>query len=337
MMKLLLRLLYCGVVIILLVGCNEAFVTFKEQGDEEIKEQGDEEMELERSQLKILDIGNSYTDDVTRMLPFLMGSLNIDLKDFVLYKAIRGGASLKSWCDVYNDIDEREYIIDRVVGELPVKVCPGKGIPKSGALFRALLSEEKWDIIIFHQLSDYSSDYLSWNDDKDSGGLEEFLSIIHKNQPNTKLGFYLIHSYSGDYEKNSERSSFERWQLIAGSVKQLCSNYNIDIVIPYGTAIQNLRLSALNDEHDLMRDGTHCGYGLCCYTAACCYYESLFSSRTGVYVLGHDDRFIVPGNQRGEQSSYDVTINNAYIAQLAATLAIKDMYECINPETQLTQ
>ena len=175
-----------------------------------------------------------------------------------------------------------------------------------------------------------------WKEKSVAGYLYELISIIKKHQPNTKIGFLLVHSYWSEYSKNTEKSSFDRWQLIANSTQSFCDDYNVDIVIPYGTAIQNLRASSLNNEYDLTRDGTHCGYGLAQYTAACCYYEALIAPRSGISVLGNLARIDV-SNKTSQYPNVSVTDDNAYIAQMAACLAIKDMYHCHNPETDDTQ
>jgi hypothetical protein len=155
---------------------------------------------------------------------------------------------------------------------------------------------------------------------------------IHQYQPHAIIGFLLVHSYWGEYPSNTERSALERWRLIASSVEQLTKDYNIKFIIPYGTAVQNLRASSYNNEYDLTRDGTHLGIGLARYTAACCYYQSLIAPRSGVSVIGIPARYDASKANPDFHSSINVDDSNAYIAQLAADLATKHPYECINPE-----
>lgn len=287
---------------------------------------------FERDGIRVLDIGNSYTDDVTMLLPHIVNSLNVDLPNFTLYKVVRGGASFRTWCDVYNNCDNQVYTVQHVIGDLPPIVKAREGKPMDGSLFRELLTNEKWDYVIIHPLSNYAPYYYKWNEDSLAGGLEDLLSIIHKNQPNVRIGTYLVHSYSSNYHLNIEKSSYNRWELIAKSISELKKQYDIDLIIPYGTAIQNLRASSLNNEYDLTRDGTHCGYGLCCYTAACCYYEAVLSPFTGVHVLGSDMLYDLPIQHRAIQSSIDVTKKNAIVAQMAAMAAMRDYLQCVNPE-----
>ena len=289
---------------------------------------------LKKNELRILDIGNSYTNDATNLLPIIVNASKADLSKLCIYKCYRGGASFKTWVDVFNDKDKATYTVQKVIGDLSTNVQTGTGEKGNGKLFRDALINETWDLIIIHQLSNYAPYYSRWKEKSSAGYLDELISIIKKYQPNAKLGFYLIHSYWSEYENNTERSSFERWQLIANSTKSFCDDYNIDIVIPYGTAIQNLRASSLNNEYDLTRDGTHCGYGLAQYTAACCYYEALIAPRCGISVLGNSARIDV-SDKESKYPSINVTDDNAPIAQRAAYLAIKDMYNCQNPELKV--
>lgn len=289
-----------------------------------------------QSTLKVLDIGNSYTDDATALLPLIAENSGIDMTNLCLYKATRGGATYKNWYDVYNDKDiGYAYSISKVLGGLNANVVTGEGPKGDGSLFRSLLTNEQWDVIIIHQMSSYAPYYNRWTENSNAGYLNELLNIIKKHQPKAVIGTYIIHSLWDKHARNKERSSFERWKLISQSVKQMQKDYGIDFVIPYGTAIENLRASSLNNEYDLTRDGTHCGYGLCRYTAACCYYEALIAPQYGISVLGNNARYDVSMSKNSRYPGVSVTDRNAVIAQYAAVLATKHMFECINPEQEM--
>jgi len=287
---------------------------------------------LEKAELRVLDIGNGYTRGVTRILPLIAKASKVDLSTMCLYQCYRSEGSFKNWVDIYNDNDiENTYSISKVIGGLSANVQTGKGEAGDGKLFRDVLTKENWDLIIIHQVSTYAPYYSEWNNNDATGYLDELISIIKECQPNAELGFLLVHSYWSEYSENTEKSSYDRWQLIANSAKSFCEDYGVDFVIPYGTAIQNLRSSSLNNEYDLTRDGTQCGYGLAEYTAACCYYEALIAPRCGISVLGNSARIDV-SDKESKYPSVNVTDENALIAQEAAYLATKDMYLCQNPE-----
>lgn len=317
------------------LACTEDYNVIR--GVEVSQEIAAENDVLKKTELRILDIGNSYSLGATRLLPLIADASKADLGTMCVYHCYRGGGSFKNWVDIYNDKDTTNtYSITKVIGGLSANVQTGKGGAGDGELFRKALTDEIWDLIIIHQISTYAPYYSKWNTNSAAGYLDELISIIKKHQPNAELGFHLVHSYWGEYSGNAEKSSYDRWQLIANSVKSFCEDYNVDIVIPYGTAIQNLRASSLNNEYDLTRDGTHCGYGLAEYTAACCYFESLIAPRCGISVVGNSVRIDV-SDKESMYPSVNVTDENALIAQEAAFLATKDMYHCHNPEALPSQ
>ena len=286
---------------------------------------------LKKPNLKVLDIGNSYTDDATALLPLVVKHSGVTLNDVVLCKLVRGGASFMDWCNVHDNIDKKSYSFKRIIGDLEIPLSPEKSGAGDGSLMRRVLSEVEWDIIIIHQVSTYAPYYSLWNKLDSCGYLDTFLGIIKKYRPESEIGFLLVHSYWDQYKGNKEHSSLLRWQKIADSARQLQVDYGIRFIIPYGTAIENLRSSEVNNEYDLTRDGTHCGIGLCQYTAACCYYESLICPRTGVSCLGNTSRFNA-SQTKSEFPVISVTDNNARIAQVAAIMAIKDMTHCKAPD-----
>lgn len=288
---------------------------------------------LHKPTLKVLDIGNSYTIDATALLSLIARNSGSDLSSICLYRCFRSSGSYKLWYDIYNDTDSlNTYTISKVFGGLATNAPTGTGAVNDGSLFRRVLTEENWDIVIIHQASAYAPYYELWNQEDNPGGsLDQLLSVIRTHQPEAQIGFLLVHSYWSGYSQNKEHSALERWQKIADATRQFCDDYDVDFVIPYGTAIQNLRASSWNNEYDLTRDGMHCCVGLAQYTAACCYYESLIAPRSGISVLGNKARYDASAASF-EYPSIDVTDENALVAQEAAVLATQDWYHCQNPE-----
>lgn len=286
--------------------------------------------DIASQQMKILIIGNSYSEDAVALLPLIVNASGADVSNVCIYKVIRGSASFRKWVDIYHDRDSlSSYYIDYVLGDFNANVSTGLGIAKDGSKFRRLLSDEQWDLIILNQVSSFATDYDQWTTDGEGGCLNQLLDIIRDHQSHAKIGFLLIHSYAG----NSRCSSLERWRLIVDSVKELRRDYAVDLIIPYGTAIQNLRSSSLNDKFDLTRDGSHCGFGLCRYTAACCFYESVIAPICGVSVKGNLARYDA-SNDHSTNPPISVTDDNAPVAQLAAILAVEHWDRCVNPENE---
>lgn len=291
---------------------------------------------LLKDSLKVLGIGNSYTIDATAMLPLLVKESKANVQNMCLYRAVRGSGSFYTWLNCWNDNDNSTYSIGRVLGGLKANVTTGTGEPLDGSLFRRLLSDEHWDIILIHPVSQYAPYYELWTQNNSSGCLKEFVELIHRYQPQAVIGFLLVHSYCSEDVRNTEHSALDRWKLIASSIKKLTEDYDIDFIIPYGTAVQNLRSTSYNNEYDLTRDGTHLGIGLARYTAACCFYQSLLAPRCGISIIGNSAKYDVSEADPNFHSSISVNDDNACIAQIAADLAVKHPYECINPEDVLS-
>jgi hypothetical protein len=287
---------------------------------------------LTKPNLKVLDLGNSYTNDITVNLPALVNNMNVDVSDMCLYKVILPNARFKDWYDLINGDYSRQniqYDIVKIIGGLTADTEVGSFNSLDNTTFLHLLSSNEWDLIIIHQQSAYAPYFDSWCGEGIGGKLNELLSMLRELQPQASFGTYLVHSYSDDYSYNDEGSSCLRWQLISNSVKKMTEDYDIDFVLPYGTAIENLRRSSLNNEKDLTRDGSHLALGLSRYTGACCYYEALLAPRTHVSMMGNNYRLSF---EETSTTFISVTDENAPIAQEAVRLAMEDWYHCVNPE-----
>ena len=281
-----------------------------------------------KADLKVLDIGNSYTQDAQTYLPQIIKASGID-DDFSLYRAFRPSASFKTWVDCWNDSDNENYSIDFCAGT-SLGGISGSGSASDGALFRKALQSVKWDIILIHQVSTYSNDYSLWEGDGAGGYLQELIRIIRVTNPQATIGYLMTHSYRGSYWANSEGSSYLRWRNIADATKQLKLEYGIDFIIPYGTAVQNLRASSLNDGYEFSEDGTHMGAGLGDYVAGCCYFESLLAPRYGVSIWGNTFRLTNLDESKGGRRN--ITDQTAIVAQKAAILATLDMWNVSDPD-----
>lgn len=281
-----------------------------------------------KADLKVLDIGNSYTQDAQAYLPQIIQASGID-SDFSLYRAFRPSASFKTWVDCWNDADNEYYSIDFCAGT-SIGGISGHGNSCDGALFRKALQSVKWDIILIHQVSTYSNDYSLWEGNGAGGHLQDLIRIIRMTNPQATIGYLMTHSYRGSYWSNSEGSSFLRWKNTAEATKQLKQEYGIDFIIPYGTAVQNLRASSLNDSYEFSEDGTHLGAGLGDYVAGCCYFEALLAPRYGVSIWGNTFRLTNLDESIGGRKN--ITDHTAIVAQKAAILATLDMWTVLDPD-----
>ena len=286
-------------------------------------------IDLQKPSLKVLDIGNSYTVDSQQYLPEIIAATG-ETCDISLYSAVRGGASFKTWHDCYNDEDTYDsYSVTLKYGEA-INGIGGSTEGKDGSLFRTALQSVKWDIIIIHQVSSYANDFSVWEGNTDGGYLKEFIQILRKTNPQASIGFLLVHSYRSTYSANTEHSSLLRWENIMNATKKFKKNYGVDFIIPYGTAVQNLRASSLCDDNEFSTDGTHLAEGLGDYVASCCYYQSLIAPRIGVSVLGNT--FRETSLDESIDGVKNITDETSNVAQKAAMLATYNMWKIMNPD-----
>ena len=92
----------------------------------------------------------------------------------------------------------------------------------------------------------------------------------------------------GRYEKNQQLM----YRGIVSSVEQLMRETSVEVVVPSGTAIQDLRNTALCDSLDLTRDGYHLNPGTGRYTAACAWFQTLVAPAFGTNVAGNGCRLV---------------------------------------------
>ena len=284
-------------------------------------------IDLKKENLKILDIGNSYTQDSHTYLASILNAVGAE-DNFSLYKAVRGSGSFSTWLDCYDDKDNVAYSITHTAGKV-IDGIAADGQANDGSTFRNALTAVDWDIIIIHQVSNYSPYYYAMTANAYYGKLYEFVRLIKETNPQVAIGWLLVHSYAESNSQNPEGwTSEERWRRIADATKGI-AKLGIDFVIPYGTAVQNLRASSLNDGSDFSTDGTHLATGLGDYVASCCYYQTLFAPRFNKSIISNTFRANVDESVAGQKSITDET---AVIAQKAAMLATYDWYNVNKPD-----
>lgn len=211
--------------------------------------------------LRILMIGNSFTDDVTEYIGEIVQNSGIDQKTCCVYRVTQGGSQLQTWRDKY--INNTHVALEKKAGLLSMNITEGT--------MREILHQD-WDVISLQQLSNYSNDISTF-----SPYLEDLISYIKTDCTNEKVAlcWHLTWSYWGGHTAMGPKE-YVGWESIVSTVKDMNRTYGIDIIIPSGTAIQNARATELNTGKSLTRDGYHMDYGIGRYIIACTLYESLF-------------------------------------------------------------
>lgn len=261
--------------------------------------------------LRILAIGNSFSDDGMEYLPALFADMGVN--DVEVARLYVGGCSLERHLGFYRR-NESPYVFTHSKADENRWVQHKKKLSLKEAL-----SLNQWDIITLQQNSGQSGQYESFEP-----YLGELIRIIKASQPNARIAWHMTWAYSteskhGEFPKYG-RSQQKMIQAIHDATrKALEAHPEIEIIIPAGTAIQSLRQSAINNyPQDLTRDGYHMGLGAGRYALACTWYEALVEPFTKRSMRGNTLRI--------NQGSVAVTPIVAAYCQKAAKLSTRKAF-----------
>ena len=228
--------------------------------------------------LRILAIGNSFTNNATFYMPQLLSQLYPDNEIFFA-RVVKGGGSLNNcWNSLSTGARTYEYYT--VQGDSWEKYEPNVNIAEA-------LEREEWDIVILQQVSGFSGVAESYQP-----YLSKIVSEIHSHCPDASIGWQMTWSYS----RNSTHTDFARYhndsQEMYDSIVSALDEVRpyVDFIIPSGTLIQQLRQTEFNTSRDLTEDGIHLASGLPRYALTCLWHEVLIASRTGKSCLGNSLR-----------------------------------------------
>lgn len=257
--------------------------------------------------LRILAIGNSFSDDATQYLPDLLEAAGIH--NVILGRLYIGGCTLERHCKEY-ETNGHEYVYLKSTKnkwETVKKYKEGR--------FMDGLGDEPWDIITMQQGSPKSGRWDSYDP-----WLGNLIGIVRKecSNPKAAIVWHQTWAYSRTYTNRNFANYAYDQQYMFDSI-QLCvdkarKQYNIPVVIPSGPAVQMLRGTWLNTDKDLTRDGFHMSYREGRYATACVWFEALIKPTLGVSVKGNSFR------NSGEN---EVSDKEAALMQKTAIKAVK--------------
>ena len=144
------------------------------------------------------------------------------------------------------------------------------------------IADERWDVVVLQQASGKSGIYPTYQP-----WFGRLVEIVRWCCPNA--GACIAWQQTWAYARNSQHRDFGRYEKnqqlmyrgIVSSVEQLMRETSVEVVVPSGTAIQDLRNTALCDSLDLTRDGYHLNPGTGRYTAACAWFQTLVAPAFG--------------------------------------------------------
>ena len=289
---------------------NEIERQMEQDEQEEQNSMESNKLPLGQGHLRVLAIGNSFSDNSLYLIKDVLKGLNVNDTTYSVYGAAHTAASLQHWVEV---AEQGEVVkltrwggkkIDTVEGTLP-----------------EILSQ-MWDVIILLQYSLLSTDYYTFNP-----WLNKMEELIKRNCPNphVALAWQMSWSYK-DYRLN-KYTSYERWLLIAKATKEMLTNDGIDILIPVGTAIQNARNTTLNTIGQLTNDGWHLNNGVPRYIAACAVVQTLFAPVYGINISDDRSEIQLPADSDTEYPPIPVTEENRTLCHQCVKDAITNPFK----------
>lgn len=195
----------------------------------------------------ILAIGNSFSWDAMEYLYQILQELGY--KDIFLGNLYIGGCTLATHANnITNDSGAYEYRTNST----------GTWSSTYGFKANTAMKEREWDYVSMQQASGSSG-----MADTYEPYLSTIVEAVKKNCPNAKRMWHMTWAYQGN-STHSEFSNYGKNQMamyeaIVNCVKtKVVARGDFNIVIPCGTAVQNLRTSYLGD--NITRDGFHMSY-----------------------------------------------------------------------------
>ena len=205
--------------------------------------------------MKILSIGNSFSQDAQRYFGGICRAAGVEVKNTNLYI---GGCSLERHVGNIGS-DSPEYMLEE---------C-GKYAERHVTLDE-MISADEWDVVTLQEVSGRSFDYKYFED-----FLPVLADYVHKNAPNAKIALHI----TWGYENGSERLANAGFATMKDMFSEIEAAYvkareliGADILIPSGRVIQRLA----DEGYTVHRDTFHLALGLGRYAVALTWFKTLF-------------------------------------------------------------
>ncbi len=203
----------------------------------------------QKDSLKILAIGNSFSEDATEYIP--MVAKDCGVKNIIVGNMYIGGCTIQQHAENAKN-NKAAYKYYKNTSFSLMSVCP----TTQNVSLETALTDEDWDIVTLQNSSVHSGQESKYKDD-----LTYMVDYVKSKCPNAKLGWHMTWAYETGYTGSAFATYYKKdekymYNSIMRCVKTyIVPNEKIDFIIPAGTAIQNARTSYLGDK--LTRDGLH--------------------------------------------------------------------------------
>ncbi|MBP9987091.1 MAG: DUF4886 domain-containing protein [Bacteroidales bacterium] len=231
--------------------------------------------------LRILAIGNSFTDDGVDYLPAILENLGI--KNVELVSMYIGGCTVERHVKEYES-ESPSYIM------YVSKAGVNSWTRTDNVTLQDALDYAKYDIVVTQQASPFSGlwdSYRPW--------IDKLVEYVRLTQPDALWGWQMTWSYSAEYMADGRFTAYgtepqNMFKAICGSVNNLLSETPyFTYLIPSAVAIDNVRNTELSSAPlEMTRDGFHIDLGAGRYTLAMTWYQTLIYPYTGIGVTKND-------------------------------------------------
>lgn len=213
--------------------------------------------------IKILAIGNSFSQDAVEQ--YLHQLAEAEGYQTIIGNMYIGGCTLEThYKNMQNNNASYAY---RKIGTNGIKV------ETNSVKLETALQDEEWDYVSLQQASGSSGIYSTY-----TPYIQALIDYIKTLAPNAKLMWHQTWAYSQN-SSHSEFAKYDKDQMtmynaIVNAARQTMTDYDFQILIPSGTAVQNARTTFIGD--NMNRDGYHLNVYYGRYTAACTWFEAIF-------------------------------------------------------------
>ncbi|MFA5650536.1 MAG: DUF4886 domain-containing protein [Proteiniphilum sp.] len=259
-------------------------------------------MTIYAKEIKVLAIGNSFSDDAIEHYLYQLAATNGDT--LIIGNLVIGGASLELHDN--NATQNNPTYSYR-------KIVKGKKMIITQTTLEEGIKDEEWDYISLQQVSHNAGLY-----DTFFPYLPRMIDYVkqHATNSNMQIILHMTWAYAQDAAHlgfaNYDKDQHLMYDMIVETINKVADEVKITTIVPSGTAIQNARTSGLGDT--LCKDGFHLESTYGRYTAACTWYEVL-------------TRNCVVGNSYKPDTIDDT---EAFIAQISAHFAVENPRKITN-------
>lgn len=295
-------------------------------------------IQTSKNKIRILSIGNSYSDDALMYVPFILKNIGVNA-EIQIGILMQSGSSLKNHVDNFNNV-AANYKFQLFEGGDSWSSINNKTIQYA-------LDNYEWDFVVLQQASGSSFKWSTYQP-----YLNQLINLVNEyTDYHVKFGWYSTQSRPASSNSGANWDDVtitSHYESIAENSQRVINETACEFIVPVSTAIQNARtITAIKSMGDyaknvqntsglgyLTSDGVHLQEGLPCQIAAYTFVLSILD------IYGFDGYSIIDESTRvtsewgagknilGRHGTpVGSTDNNCRVAQECAIKAIMNPYE----------